>query len=144
MKKLLLLSLFVTSCTTYKSDDHSNVYIYQHNADKAQTELALQSTRPKINKFTSNALAEDQQIANAPIYKSFNGQQNKKTLIMPDELGSVYKNSTGNNFISNRTVNFQNLPKPPMYAVAGSDEIVYISPSEINRMLQGEQVNFNP
>ena len=159
----------ISSCTTYKADDHSYVNIYQHNADRSQTELATQNTQ-KYNYRKSQVTEERGEFPvgntnNAParrfspmdysavdepyIYNpkptSYAPQEeHNKTLIMPDYLGRAYYRATGNSYIPEETAGGVSLPKPPFYAVAGTDKKVYISPSDMQRMLDGAKIAFNP
>jgi hypothetical protein len=164
MKRALLLpALLITACTTNRSDDHSYVNIYQHNVDKNQTELAIQSMQKRSYR-RSQVRTEEQESYSQPSYqqlnendkssfncnKYFNSDQeylylNKSTtltesnydgvLIMDDDLGQAYSNYTGKPYISTSRINMSNIPKPPLFAVSNSNKRVYIEPSEIRKML---------
>ncbi len=161
MKRALLLpALLITACTTNRSDDHSYVNIYQHNVDRNQTELAIQSMQKRSYRRSQIRTEEQESYSQSQpteynrssfnCNKYFNSDQdylysNKSSsvtesnsegiLIMDDNLGEAYSNYTGKPYISANRVNIPNLPKPPLFAVSNSDKRVYIEPHEMRKML---------
>jgi hypothetical protein len=66
-----------------------------------------------------------------------------KALVMDDKMGQAYQRSTGNPYVSSRIMDQRSLPNPPLYAVYGTINKVYIAPSEMNRILNGERVDIS-
>ena len=173
MKRLILLPfILITACSTTKVDDHSYVNIYQHNAEKNQTDLAIASMQKQtykrkqvrteeheeypINAYNNRSFQPPKVIREIPpvdyssidepyIYDPKPTSRNEerssnKALIMPDELGVAYQRSTGNPYVSARLIDPTTLPKPPLYAIYGTTNKMYIMPSDMNRILSGQRV----
>lgn len=179
MKRLLLLPfILISACSTTKVDDHSYVNIYQHNAEKNQTDLAIASMQKQqqqtykrkqirteeheeypVNTYNNRYTQPPRVIRETPppvdysridepyIYDpkptSRNEERSSKALIMPDELGAAYQRSTGNPYVSARLIDPNTLPKPPLYAVYGTTNKIYIMPSDMNRILSGQRVDID-
>lgn len=177
MKRLLILPcILLAACSTTKVDDHSYVNIYQHNAEKNQTDLAISSLQKQtykrrqvrteeheeypVDAYNARRIQPPKVIRDIPpavdfssidepyIYDPKPTSRNEeinstKALIMPDELGVAYQRSTGNPYVSARLIDPRTLPKPPLYAIYGTNNKIYITPSDMNRMLAGQRVDFD-